>query len=115
MDIPEGITVKVSAKIVEVEGGRPPRQAHPRLQASQPRLRRPRGREEAESGVLVWFAQLRKTIAAIRAAISHVWNLVTYRYKMRLVYAHFPINASIPNNNNNASIEIRNFLGEKKV
>ncbi|MED6115309.1 hypothetical protein PIB30_089242, partial [Stylosanthes scabra] len=29
------------------------------------------------------------------------------------VYAHFPINASI--SNNNASIEIRNFLGEKKV
>ncbi|PIA26263.1 hypothetical protein AQUCO_09500020v1 [Aquilegia coerulea] len=36
-----------------------------------------------------------------------------YRYKMRFVYAHFPINASI--SNNNQSIEIRNFLGEKKV
>ncbi|KAJ6776616.1 60S/50S RIBOSOMAL PROTEIN L6/L9 [Salix koriyanagi] len=32
---------------------------------------------------------------------------------MRFVYAHFPINASIPNTN--SSIEIRNFLGEKKV
>jgi hypothetical protein len=29
------------------------------------------------------------------------------------VYAHFPINASITNDNK--SIEIRNFLGEKKV
>ncbi|KAJ8466520.1 hypothetical protein OPV22_029072 [Ensete ventricosum] len=82
MDIPEGVTVKVNAKIVEVEG--------------------PRG----------------KLTPAIRTAISHVQNLITgvtkgYRYKMRLVYAHFPINASIPNNN--TSIEIRNFLGEKKV
>ncbi|GAU48704.1 hypothetical protein TSUD_303170 [Trifolium subterraneum] len=33
--------------------------------------------------------------------------------KMRFVYAHFPINASITNDNK--SIEIRNFLGEKKV
>uniref|UniRef100_A0A151UGU1 60S ribosomal protein L9 n=2 Tax=Cajanus cajan TaxID=3821 RepID=A0A151UGU1_CAJCA len=32
---------------------------------------------------------------------------------MRFVYAHFPINASIANNNK--SIEIRNFLGEKRV
>jgi large subunit ribosomal protein L9e len=32
---------------------------------------------------------------------------------MRFVYAHFPINASITNAN--TAIEIRNFLGEKKV
>ncbi|PRQ56334.1 putative ribosomal protein L6 [Rosa chinensis] len=32
---------------------------------------------------------------------------------MRFVYAHFPINASITNGAK--SIEIRNFLGEKKV
>jgi large subunit ribosomal protein L9e len=32
---------------------------------------------------------------------------------MRFVYAHFPINASITNSN--TAIEIRNFLGEKKV
>jgi len=57
-------------------------------------------------------------MAAIRTAISHVNNLITgvtkgYRYKMRFVYAHFPINASIGANKDN--IEIRNFLGEKKV
>ena len=32
---------------------------------------------------------------------------------MRFVYAHFPINASI--GGDSKSIEIRNFLGEKKV
>jgi ribosomal protein L6P/L9E len=57
-------------------------------------------------------------MAAIRTAISHVQNLITtvtkgFRYKMRFVYAHFPINASITNAN--TAIEIRNFLGEKKV
>ncbi|KAG2647911.1 hypothetical protein PVAP13_1NG001500, partial [Panicum virgatum] len=64
-----------------------------------------------------WFGT-RRTMAAIRTAISHVQNLITgvtkgYRYKMRFVYAHFPINASITNAN--TAIEIRNFLGEKKV
>jgi ribosomal protein L6P/L9E len=57
-------------------------------------------------------------MAAIRTAISHINNLITgvskgYRYKMRFVYAHFPINASITVENDN--IEIRNFLGEKRV
>ncbi|KAG6508404.1 hypothetical protein ZIOFF_033778 [Zingiber officinale] len=90
-------------------GGRPPRQAYPR--ASQPRLRGKKLKVDA------WFGS-RKTIAAIRTTISHVGNLVTgvtkgYRYKMRLVYAYFPINASIPNNS--TSIGIRKFLGEKKV
>ncbi|KAK4789954.1 hypothetical protein SAY86_017258 [Trapa natans] len=56
-----------------------------------------------------WFGS-RKTSAAIRTALSHVENLISgvtqgYRYNMRFVYAHFPINA----------IEIPNFLGEKKV
>jgi large subunit ribosomal protein L9e len=67
--------------------------------------------------VEAWFGT-RKTMAAIRTAISHINNLITgvtkgYRYKMRFVYAHFPINASITAENDN--IEIRNFLGEKRV
>jgi large subunit ribosomal protein L9e len=36
---------------------------------------------------------------------------VGFEYKMRLVYAHFPINASVSDKKD--AIEIRNFLGDK--
>merc|ERR1719237_46461 len=36
-----------------------------------------------------------------------------FEYRLRLVYAHFPINANITNAN--STVEIRNFLGEKII
>ncbi|EYU19707.1 hypothetical protein MIMGU_mgv1a023700mg, partial [Erythranthe guttata] len=64
-----------------------------------------------------WFGS-RKTTASIHTALSHVSNLINgvtkgHRYKLRFVYVHFPINASITNSG--TAIGIRNFLGEKKV
>lgn len=40
-----------------------------------------------------------------------------YKYKMRYVYAHFPINVNIEKNKETDAfeVEIRNFLGEKIV
>jgi len=46
-----------------------------------------------------WFG-LRKELAAVRTVCSHIENLIKgvtkgYKYKMRAVYAHFPINCAI--------------------
>ncbi len=38
-----------------------------------------------------------------------------FKYKMRFCYAHFPINVSCVKENGKDIVEIRNFLGEKKV
>merc|ERR1711972_318981 len=64
-----------------------------------------------------WFTS-GKANASIRTCTSHVTNMfigVTkgFKYKMRFVYAHFPINVAITNKD--SRVEIRNFLGEKIV
>jgi large subunit ribosomal protein L9e len=65
----------------------------------------------------MWFVKS-KSKAGINTVVSHVRNMVQgvtrgWRYKMRLVYAHFPISVTIEDAGK--KVEIRNFLGEKEV
>jgi len=67
----------------------------------------------------LWFGN-RETIAAIRTVCSHIENMITgvtkgFKYKMRSCYAHFPINVSCVKEGSKDVVEIRNFLGERKV
>ncbi|TMW90248.1 hypothetical protein EJD97_016011 [Solanum chilense] len=94
MDIPNRITTKVKAKLIEIEG--------------------PRGKLNH----LNLNFHSHKATSAICTTFSHVKNLIIgvtkgYRYKMCLVCAHFPIDSSVTDRNK--SIEIRDFLGEEKV
>ncbi|KZV44132.1 hypothetical protein F511_26411 [Dorcoceras hygrometricum] len=117
MDIPEGVKIKVKAKIIEVEGPRGKLSRDFKHLNLDFQLITDEATGKKKLKIDAWFGS-RKTSAAIRTALSHVSNLIKgvtvgYRYKMRFVYAHFPINASITNTGK--SIEIRNFLGEKKA
>jgi len=63
----------------------------------------------------IWFAK-RKQLACVRTVCSHLDNLFVgvtrgFVYKLRAVYSHFPINVSL----NGDVVEIRNFIGEKRV
>jgi len=63
----------------------------------------------------LWFAN-RKQLACVRTICSHIENMMVgvtrgFLYKMRFVYSHFPINVSL----SGKTVEIRNFLGEKRV
>ena len=63
----------------------------------------------------LWFAN-RKQLACVRTVISHIDNMMVgvtrgFLYKMRFVYSHFPINVTHTGKN----VEIRNFLGERRV
>ena len=63
----------------------------------------------------LWFAN-RKQLACVRTVCAHIDNMIVgvtrgFLYKMRFVYSHFPINVTL----NGDNVEIRNFLGEKRV
>ncbi|KAK6958064.1 hypothetical protein Daesc_000857 [Daldinia eschscholtzii] len=64
----------------------------------------------------------RKDVATLRTVRTLINNLVIgvtkgFKYKMRYVYAHFPINVNVEKNSEtgNFEVEIRNFIGEKLV
>ena len=63
-----------------------------------------------------WFGN-KKQLASLRTITSHIDNMITgvtkgFQYKVRAVYAHFPIKCVLPNDK---TLEIRNFLGERRV
>lgn len=114
LDIPEGVTVAIKARNITVTG--------------------PRGTLTKDlKHIDVTFAKInnraikitvhngdRKHVAALRTVKSLIANLITgvtkgYKYKLRYVYAHFPINVNVIEKDGDKYIEIRNFLGEKRV
>ncbi|KAJ1921029.1 60S ribosomal protein L9B [Mycoemilia scoparia] len=110
--IPEGVKVSSKARIVTVTGPRGTLKRDFRhLKVDMQRI------AKNKIKIVVWHGG-RKHIACVRTICSHIENLITgvtkgYEYKMRFVYAHFPINISI--SNDGGEVEIRNFLGEKNV
>lgn len=114
LEIPEGVTVQIKSRAVTVTG--------------------PRGTLNKDlKHIDVTFAKVsnkqikitvhngdRKHVAALRTVKSLINNLIIgvtrgFLYKMRYVYAHFPINVNTVQKDGKNFIEIRNFLGDKQV
>lgn len=109
-EIPEGVDVTIKARKVTVTGSRGTLTSD--FQHMDMDLKIIGGKYIR---VDLWFAN-RKQLACVRTAISHIDNMMVgvtrgFLYKMRFVYSHFPINVSL----NGGNIEIRNFLGERRV
>jgi len=109
---PEGVTFKLNKRVITVIGPRGSLKRDFRHMAVDMQ-------REGKNVLRVrkWFG-IRKELAAIRTVCSHIENLIKgvtkgFRYKMRSVYAHFPINISLQEKG--TTVEIRNFLGEKIV
>lgn len=66
--------------------------------------------------IRIWFGGT-KQACAVNTLKSHISNMIIgvtegWRYKMRLVHAHFPINIAIPKDG--SSVTVKNFLGGKQ-
>lgn len=91
---PENVTFTLNNRVVTVKGPRGTlkrdfRHLNIEITRENPKMLR----------VRKWFG-IRKELAAIRTVCSHIENMIKgvtlgFRYKMRSVYAHFPINITL--------------------
>lgn len=111
IEIPEGVTCALKGRIVTVTGPRgtiTKNYGHLKISLDMS--------DDGKTLIAQMFWTNRKALACLRTCTSEISNMITgvtsgYRYKMRMVYAHFPINVDI----SGSVVNIRNFLGEKIV
>jgi len=116
LKVPEGVTVTIKSRIVTVTGPRG------KLVKDLKHLAVSFIPKEDATIEIALHHGIRKQVASLRTVRSIIENMITgvtkgYKYKMRYVYAHFPINVNIDKNKETGQqeVEIRNFLGEKIV
>jgi len=115
LDIPEDVTVEIKSRLITVTGPRGTLKKNVRHINMDIQL--VKDKKSNKVTLAVWQGG-RKHIACLRTIRSLISNLIIgvtkgFQYKMRAVYAHFPINCIIQDGG--SSVEIRNFLGEKTV
>jgi len=110
VEIPEGVEVEVEGSRVVVRGPKG------ELSREFPRVKGVLIRKE-DSKVIVeaYFADAKKR-AMVGTIAAHIRNMITgvtkgYRYKLKIIYSHFPIKISI--DKDKGLFIISNFLGEK--
>ncbi|KAK9374238.1 60S ribosomal protein uL6 [Lipomyces chichibuensis] len=112
LEVPEGVTVSIKSRIVVVKGPRGT------LTKNLRHINLAFTKGGNNTIKLTVHHGDRKHVAALRTIKTIIANMITgvtkgYKYKMRYVYAHFPINVNVLNDG--TQVEIRNFLGEKRV
>lgn len=130
LDIPEGVEVNIKSRLITVKGPRGTLNKNVRHIDMDIRLLKGKTNKVT---LAVWQGG-RKHVACLRTIKSLIVNMITgvtkvrrphfhlfrpyeqnvfqgFQYKMRTVYAHFPINCIIQEDGR--ALEIRNFLGEK--
>ncbi|ESK86333.1 60s ribosomal protein l9 [Moniliophthora roreri MCA 2997] len=114
LDIPSGVEVSIRSRVINVTGPRGTLTKNVRHIDMDIRL--VKGKTNKVT-LAVWQGG-RKHVACLRTIKSLILNMINgvtkgFQYKMRAVYAHFPINCIIQDGGR--ALEIRNFLGEKTV
>jgi large subunit ribosomal protein L9e len=117
LSIPDGVSVRIQSRIVTVTGPRGDlKKDLKHLSVSFEQSSVPK-----TINILLHHGT-RKNVAALRTVKTLIANMIIgvtkgFKYKMRYVYAHFPINVNIDTDKETGlgQVEIRNFLGEKII
>ncbi|EMD47918.1 60S ribosomal protein L9, partial [Entamoeba histolytica KU27] len=119
--IPEGVNIEINRKNIKVTGPRGSLTRefqHPKVDIYASKLVvKKEGPKENVVVIDMWYGN-RRDSAVVRTIASHIKNMITgvtkgYQYKMRVVYAHFPVTLVIADDGK--SIQVQNFLGEKRT
>ena len=112
--IPDGVEVEINSRNVRVKGPRGELKRSFRFFKVDLKVigkTKKRVRAELWMGSKIQNACIRSVISAIKNMMIGVTK--GFEWKMRMVYAHFPINVSIENKAGTKEVAVRNFLGEK--
>ncbi|KAL1990675.1 hypothetical protein VTN49DRAFT_6514 [Thermomyces lanuginosus] len=115
LPIPENVSVHIRSRVVTVEGPRG------KLTKDLSHINVTFGRPKKSVISIELHHGGRKAVATLRTVRTIINNMIIgvtkgFLYKMRYVYAHFPINVNVEKRENGQyEVEIRNFLGEKVV
>ncbi len=113
--IPAGVDVTVKARIVTVKGKRGKLEKNFKHVAVDIKVVEVKGVKKVI--IEMWFGNYQNK-AAVKSVASAIQNMIDgvtkgHRYKMKAVYAHFPITLTVLDKGK--TLEIRNFVGERQV
>merc|ERR1712156_949085 len=118
VEIPDDVTVTLKARKVTVKGKRG--EVTKNFSHVACELKKMKQDTKKAKGnfirIRMWFGGY-KQACAVNTLKSLIENMITgvtegYRYKMRLCYSHFPINATVAKDG--SSVLVKNFLGGKQ-
>jgi len=118
VDIPEGVTVDIKSRFVEVKGPKGVLKRNFRhISFDTQKVVDPKTKRTTKLKLQMWFAKKKQktSVTTVSSLIKNMIKGVTqsFKFRMRFAYAHFPINPIITNAGK--TLEIKNFLGEKLV
>ncbi|XP_049848389.1 60S ribosomal protein L9-like [Schistocerca gregaria] len=118
VEIPDNVTATVSKRVVTIKGPRGTlTRSFRHIQVDIYEINKRRLKVE------IWWGN-KKHLSCIRTICTHIKNMIIgvtkgFVYKMRSVFAHFPIIVTILNENKETghgnAVEIRNFLGQREI
>lgn len=110
VEVPENVSVEINGMKVKVSGPKGT------IERDFSHIRGVEIRKENNKIIIETFFANRRKKALVPTIAAHIENMIIgvtkgFRYKLKIVYSHFPISVKV--DEKNRKIIIENFLGEK--